>query len=250
LLERAIDLLRNNPSRVAQQAIETGTGAVGSALGLLGAAGSFLFGLFLTVFFFFFFADRWSSVVRFAQSLLPDKNRERALELASKMNRAIAGFVRGRLIIGLILAGFYTIGFAFMGVPAPLLLGFAIAALALIPYAVIAGMPVVILLLWLESHSGFRGEVWWIIGAPIAYYNIGQLLDDYLLTPVIQGKATDLATPEIVFASVAAGTLFGIFGLLVAIPLAACLKILIVEVAWPKYKAWSEGKRPDALPLE
>lgn len=236
------DWLKNNSDSVAKQALETGREAVGSAFGLLFFGGKLLFAAFLTAFFFYFFANEWPQVLSFGRSLLPRANRERALEIVSRMDHAIAGFVRGRLLIGLFLAVFYSVGFALMGVPAPLVLGGVIAVLSLVPYAVIAGIPFVIILLWLESLPGFRGAWWWIIGAPVVYYNIGQVIDDYILTPAIQGKATDLATPEIVFASVAAGTLFGFFGLLVAIPLAACLKILLVEVVWPRYRAWSAGE--------
>ena len=107
-----------------------------------------------------------------------------------------------------------------------------------------------IVLLWLENHTGFRGATWWIIGAPIVWYNVGQLLDDYVLTPVIQGRGTDLDTPTILFASIAGGALMGFYGLLVAIPLAACLKILIREVFWPRFRAWAEGKERDFLPID
>lgn len=234
--------LKNNSESVAKQALETGRDAVGSAFGFLLFGGKLLFAAFLTAFFFYFFANEWPQVLSFGRSLLPRANRERALEIVSRMDHAIAGFVRGRLLIGLFLAVFYSVGFALMGVPAPLVLGGVIAVLSLVPYAVIAGIPFVIILLWLESLPGFRGAWWWIVGAPVVYYNIGQVIDDYILTPAIQGKATDLATPEIVFASVAAGTLFGFFGLLVAIPLAACLKIFLVEVVWPRYRAWSAGE--------
>ncbi len=241
-IDRGIAWLRTNSSLVTEQAIATGAGAVGSAVSFVGSLGFTLFGLFLTAFFFFFFATEWDAVVGFVRSLLPDDNRDRAVEIAHKMDRAISGFIRGRLLIALFLAGFYTSGFTFMGVPAPLLMGGAIALLSLVPYAVLCGIPFVIVFLWLESLTGFRGTWWWIVGAPIVWYQVGQILDDYILTPAIQGKATDLATPEIVFASLAAGSLFGIFGLLVAIPSAACLKILVKEVFWPRYRAWSRSR--------
>lgn len=242
-VERTIEWFRANYTEVAKTAIATSTNAVGSAVSFAARVAHFAFEAFLTLFFFFFLATEWKTFAAFLRSTLPERDRERTLELAGMMDHAISGFVRGRLTIALFLSVFYTIGFAFMGVPAALLLGGAIAVLSLMPYAVIAGIPVVIVLLWLESHSGYRGEWWFVLGAPIVWYQIGQVLDDYVLTPAIQGKATDLATPEIVFASIAAGSLFGIFGLLVAIPLAACLKIVLKEVVWPRYRAFVD-RRP------
>lgn len=249
-VDQIFTLFEENSGAVAQQAIETGGNAVGSAVSFAGLVGQFAFEAFLTLFFFFFLATEWRSFAKFLRSTLPEANRERMLELGGKMDHAISGFIRGRLTIALILAVFYTIGFGFMGVPAALLLGGAIAVLALIPYAVIAGIPIVIALLWLEAQSGFRGEWWFVVLAPIGWYQIGQVLDDYVLTPMIQGKATDLATPEIVFASIAAGSLFGVFGLLVAIPLAACLKIILKEVVWPRYRAYCERTVEEPEPVK
>ena len=57
-------------------------------------------------------------------------------------------------------------------------------------------------------------------------------------------------TPTILFASIAGGSLAGIYGLLVAIPAAACIKILLREVFWPRVRRWAEGKERDFLPLE
>jgi len=85
--------------------------------------------------------------------------------------------------------------------------------------------------------------------APTLFYFIGQALDDYVWTPKIQGKSTDMSTPMILFASLAGGVLFGVFGLLIAIPLAACLKILLQEIFWPRFKAWAEGRENDFLPI-
>ena len=79
---------------------------------------------------------------------------------------------------------------------------------------------------------------------------LDQLLDDYVLTPAIQGKNTNMDTPTILFASIAGGSLAGIYGLLVAIPAAACIKILLREVFWPRVRRWAEGKERDFLPLE
>jgi predicted PurR-regulated permease PerM len=86
--------------------------------------------------------------------------------------------------------------------------------------------------------------------APTLFYFVGQMLDDYIWTPMIQGKSTGLDTPVILFASIAGGALFGVFGLLIAIPLAACAKILIQEIFWPRFKDWAEGRSADPLPID
>ena len=124
-----------------------------------------------------------------------------------------------------------------------------VAVLSIVPYAALVGIPVSIGLLWLETRTGFRASIIWTIGAPVALYFIGQALDDYVLTPMIQGKSTGMDTPTILFATLAGGSLMGIYGLLLAIPLSACLKILLQELFWPRFQEWIAGKRADFLPI-
>jgi len=112
------------------------------------------------------------------------------------------------------------------------------------------GIPISIALLWLEERTGFRGGVAWTLGAPVVFYFIGQALDDYVWTPLIQGKSTNMDTPTILFATLAGGALMGVYGLLLAIPLAACIKILLEEIFWPRFQEWIAGRRPDFLPID
>ena len=245
-----IEWVRQNSDVVSKQVVQRGTNALTVAVSTLVSFGYFGFGLFLTAFFFFFIASSWRQVVDFLHEFVPAETRPRFTGILEKMDRAIHGFIRGRLTISFFLGIFYTVGFWFMGVPAPLFLGPAVAVITLIPYAAMLAIPVVIVLMWLEGLTGFRGTTWWILGAPVVYYNLGQALDDYVLTPLIQGKSTDLETPTILFASIAGGVLFGFYGLLLAIPLAACVKILLREVFWPRFQAWSEGRAEDFLPVD
>jgi predicted PurR-regulated permease PerM len=106
------------------------------------------------------------------------------------------------------------------------------------------------LLMWLEPHDGWQGTWWWTIAGPLLILAISQILDDYVLTPRIQGKSTNMDTPTILFASIAGGVLGGFYGLLLAIPVAACLKILVTDVLLPRIRAWSEGKASDLLPID
>lgn len=249
-LNHAISWVRDNADQTATTVLGTSRGAFTLAVSTISSVGVFFFGAFLAAFFFFFISAAWPGLVADARSLMPNEDRVRWQKIITRMDLAVHGFVRGRLSIGFVLAGFYTIGFWLIGVPAPLILGPAVAMLALIPYAALLLVPVVTALLWLEGNTGLRGEIAWVLLAPLVLYQVGQMLDDYLLTPLIQGKSTNLDTPTILFASIAGGILLGFFGLLVAIPLAACAKILIKEVFWPRVQGWLRGHEKDFLPLD
>jgi predicted PurR-regulated permease PerM len=242
--------LRDNAERIASTALDTGRGALTVAVSTVGSLGLFLFAAFLTTFFFFFVSMSYPSILELGRSLLPDQDREKAVDIIKRMDRAVNGFIRGRVTIAFVQGVFYTIGFWLIGVPAPLIFGPAVAFITLVPYAGLLAVPVVMVMLWLQGLEGFRGEIWWVVLAPFGLYQIGQVLDDYVLTPIIQGKSTDLSTPTILFASIAGGMLLGFFGLLVAIPLAACAKILFDQIFWPRFKAWTQGREKDFLPVD
>ncbi len=234
----------------AEEIATAGAGAVRSTINFFGSVFSLLFMAFITAFFFFFLATGWVEVQAFGSRLVPDKHRDMLFDLLTKFDAVISAFIRGRLTIAFIQSIVFTVGYLIIGVPAAFILGPVVALLSIVPYLALVGLPISALLLALNGNDGFRGEWWWYLGAPTFIYFLGQSLDDYVWTPLIQGKGTDMSTPMILFASLAGGALFGVFGLLIAIPIAACLKILIQEVFWPRFKAWAEGREQDFLPID
>lgn len=248
--------LQDHAQMLGQQALDAG-GAVASIVAkIVSSIGSILFGAFLTAFFFFYFCTRWGSVLAFWRNLIPERKQGTAIRLLTKMDRVIAGFIRGRLTICAILVVYYTLGYWIIGVPAPLVLGPIVGLLCILPFIGQLGIPVSMFLLWLTLSGGSGGPLgawqsnwWWIVLGPLLVHGFGQILDDYILTPRIQGDTTGMDTPTILFASISGGLLAGFYGLLVAIPVAACLRIVIIEIVWPKFKAWAEGRAKDPLPV-
>jgi len=129
-------------------------------------------------------------------------------------------------------------------------LGPIVGAFAIVPFMTILAIPLAIILMALEPSGVAWQQSWaWIVGAPFGMYVVERTLDDYILTPIIQGKHTEMAIPAILFASLAGGVLAGVYGLLIAIPVAACLNILLKEVFWPRFSQWAQGRRQDFLPI-
>lgn len=255
--KQGIDWVRANAAQIGERigasAIGTGATAVGAAIGVVTSVGMLVFSVFLTAFFFFYFVSGWGRLQEFWANLIPERRKGKTIELLGKMDRVIAGFVRGRVTIVGILMVWMTLAYATIGVPAWYILGPIVGALFIVPFIHIIGVPTAMLLMWLEPGSmmfDFQRNWWWIVFSPIAVYLLSQMLDDYVLSPAIQGKNTDMDTPSILFASLAGGALAGIYGLLIAIPVAACIKILVREVVWPRFKAWGQGREQDFLPIE
>ncbi|MGH7133785.1 MAG: AI-2E family transporter [Phycisphaerales bacterium] len=251
LIQQGLEWIEANASSLSKVAIQGSAGAVGALIGALTGIGMFLFTLFLTGFFFFFFCTGYGKVLGFWESLIPERKKGRVIDLVGKMDAVIAGFIRGRLTICAIFIVYFTVAYWIIGVPAWLIMGPLVGVLCLVPYAAtLLGMVTVIILMLIQpAHGGFRDSYWWIIGAPVVVHAINQILDDYILSPAIQGKNTGMDTPTILFASLAGGLLAGFYGLLIAIPVAACIKILLKEIVWPQVRAWAAGRVSDPLPL-
>jgi predicted PurR-regulated permease PerM len=250
LIQIFLDSVRANAAEINKRLVSAGTGLIGGALGLVASIGHLIFGAVLTAFFFFFLCVSWGRVLEFWAGLVPERRQGRVFDLVSKMDRVIAGFVRGRLTIAAFMMVLYTLGYWLVGTPAPLLLGPLVGALVIIPFSNLVTTPLVVTLMFLDPPvEGFRSEWWWCIVGPMIVGACCQSIDDYILNPRIQGKHTNMDVPTILFASIAGGALAGFYGLLVAIPVAACVKILLNEVFWPRFRAWSQGRVPDLLPI-
>lgn len=253
---------------VAASAAPSGLARVGSApwkiLGALGSTvesvGQFLLWIvqlsllaFLVPFYFYFFSVSFPMIVDFGRGLIPEKNRARWVELIAMMDRAVSGFVRGRIVIAGIMGAMFAIGWIFCGVPYAITLGLLVGAMSLVPYLGGVGLPLAVgFLLFdqLQLDPSMRMSWWAILLWPTVVFMIVQTVESYVLTPMIAGKATDLDPVTIVVAILAGGSVAGVYGMILAIPAAACGKILLREVILPRVRAWSRGEVSDPLPLE
>ena len=225
----------------------------GVALGLAGKALSVVILIVLIPFYFFFFSLWFPKVVEFAKGVVPDRGKNDTFALLEKMDAAVAGFVRGRIVIAFIMALILAIGWLIVGVPYAILLGIGVGVLCSVPFLGLIGIPVSIGLLFLNQLGVPEAErmVWWgILLWPTLVFAIVQALDGWLLTPLIAGKATNLDPVTIFVAVLAGGSVLGAYGMLLAIPVAACIKILIQDRLLPKIHAWSRGEADDPLPFD
>lgn len=73
---------------------------------------------------------------------------------------------------------------------------------------------------------------------------LGQFLEGWILTPWLQSTSLDLNAVTVLIAVLVGGTLGGLYGLILAVPVTACGKILLKELALPRLAAWADGQ-PD-----
>ncbi len=231
--------------------ISVARGGARAAAVVLGGIIQLGFLAFLIPFYFFFFSVWFPAVVRFGRNLIPMANRERTLELIGKMDAVVAGFVRGRIVVSLIMGVMLAIGWKVAGVPYSIVLGIVVGLFCAVPYLGAVGVPVAVGLLAFEEFSLVGSDiVWWrTILVPTAIYGAVQVFEGYVLIPTIAGKATNLDPVTILVVVLAGGSIMGVYGMLLAIPVAACVKILCTDLLLPKIRAWTSGEASDPFPI-
>jgi predicted PurR-regulated permease PerM len=143
--------------------------------------------------------------------------------LVGEVNVVMYKFLRGRLIVSVIVGALIAAGTFLVGLPYSLLLGLTAGLLDLIPFVgpFIAAVPAIVLAL-LESP----GKVLLVV----VLYTAVQQLEQIVLSPKIEGGELELNAGVVIVAATAAGTLFGLLGVLLAIPITALGRILLLYI--------------------
>ncbi len=211
-----------------------------------------IFAAMLIPFYFWFFSNGFPSAIEFLGSLVPDTRKATIFRLAAEMDAAVAGFVRGRILIAAGMGVMFAAGWWINGVPYALTLGLLAGLLSIVPYlGAVVVVPAVAILAasQLAQPEADRMAWYWIVGGPPLVFVIVQSIEGYLLTPIFAGRATNLGPVSIFVAVLAGASVAGLYGMLLAIPVAACAKILIRETVMPPLRNWAAGKSSDPLPL-
>jgi predicted PurR-regulated permease PerM len=168
------------------------------------------------------------------------------------MDAVVAGFVRGRIVVSLIMGVMLAVGWKIAGVPYSIVLGLVVGLFCAVPYLGAVGVPVAVGLLAFKELGAIDGGMsWWaIILWPTIVYAVVQTIEGYVLIPMIAGKATNLDPVTILVVVLAGGSIMGIYGMLLAIPVAACVKIVCTDLLLPKIRACTSGEAADPLPLD
>lgn len=190
--------------------------------GVAGLVRLVLFWVIMPVVAFYLLVD-WPRVVRSVDDLLPREHAPTIRQLATDMDRAIAGFVRGEVMVCTLLAGYYGIGLTLAGLSYGLFVGVVAGLVSFVPYvgAFFGGTLAVGLALY-----QFWGDPW-AIGVVVAIFLFGQFLEGQILVPNLVGSSVNLHPVWLIFALMAFGALFGLAGAIMAVPVAAAIGVLI-----------------------
>ncbi len=204
--------------------------------------------MFLTPVVTFFLLRDWDTMIAGIERLIPRRDAPTVRQIAREVDWTISGYLRGTLIVLLIVSAFYMVALGAIGLNYGLVIGLGAGLISFVPY--------------LGSTSGFlvSGAVataqFWPdytrIGLVCGIFVLGQLVEGNVLTPKIVGDKVQLHPVWMLFGLIATGYLFGFTGLLISVPLAAAIGVLVRFAIRKYYRSpmyEGEGKHEGAVEI-
>lgn len=164
----------------------------------------------------------WDRVTQNLIDLLPRKHREKTVSMVKECGEVLGAFFRGQLLVMIGLAILYCVGLAIVGLDLWLVIGITAGMLSVVPYlGFIIGFLLSIADVVIKYHS------WWYLLYVCIVFAIGHVAESYILQPWLIGNRIGLHPLAVIFAVIAGGILFGFVGVLLALPVAAVIKVLL-----------------------
>jgi predicted PurR-regulated permease PerM len=181
-----------------------------------------LLDLLLIPFFVYYLLVDYRAMREHLDRLIPPRHRAVAATLINRFNFVISSYVRNQLVIALVMGVLYSIGFAAARVPLALSIGLLSGLLNFIPYlGTLTGLTLSLSFVALDGGGLAR-----ILGV-VAVFIIVQSVEGYYLTPKLLGGSLDLHPMWVLVGLMIAGSLFGILGIILAVPVIAIAKVAL-----------------------
>jgi predicted PurR-regulated permease PerM len=173
----------------------------------------------------FYLLMDWDRFVARLLEFVPPQLRESVDSFTSEADSIMGQYLRGQLLVMLIMAVFYTIGMFMFGLDLALPIGIFTGVAMFIPYV---GFGLGMLLGLMAGLLQFASVKALVMVA--AVFGVGQILESFYLTPRLVGERIGLHPLAVIFALMAFGQLFGFVGVLIALPASAVLLVAIRRV--------------------
>lgn len=219
--------LKNNVSKILSVS--------GGIAGGIAAGGQAVIGmmttLVITPLVAFFMMKEWPAITDWVEDLIPRDKEKMIKDLINQIDKKLSGFIRGQLTVAFFLGLIYAVALTIAGLNYGFLIGIMAGVLSIIPLVgSTIGLLVSVAVAWFQA-----GEVNYVLIIAAIFF-VGQIVEGNILSPKLLGDSVGLHPLWILFALMAGGSLFGILGMLLAVPVAAIVGVL-VGFAVLQYKA-------------
>ncbi|MFO7983343.1 MAG: AI-2E family transporter [Desulfuromonadales bacterium] len=198
-------------------------------------------GYFIIPIYLFYLLRDFDRMKDGAVSLIPERYRPAVTDLALDVDRVLSGFIRGQLVVCMVLAVLYSIGLVALGIDLALLIGILSGLANIIPYlGTLIGISFALLMAVVKFQDLLHPLL------VIVLFGAVQAMEGTLITPRIVGNRVGLHPVGTILAVLFGGELFGFLGLLLAVPVVASALVLFkTALAWyrgtPFYTAETGG---------
>jgi predicted PurR-regulated permease PerM len=189
--------------------------------GTIGYVGVALSALIVPVFALYLLID-FDRIVNRVEQLIPRRWSPGISSVARDIHKTLSGYVRGQLTANVVLAALYATGLRIVDIRLAVAIGVTTGMLAFVPYV---GFTIGLFLALSMAVLDWQG-LGTIMGVITVMGGV-QVIDAMVITPRIVGRSVGLAPLEVILTMMAAGSLFGFLGVLLAVPLGAVAKILV-----------------------
>jgi predicted PurR-regulated permease PerM len=217
-----------------------------SSLRIGGSALAAVFGnLILAPIVAYYLLLDWSNLVDRSKGLIPPRWRATVQDFLDETDLVLGQYLRGQLLVMVVLAVFYTVGLALVGLKLALPIGVFTGLAVFIPYL---GFGLGLVLALMAAVLQFQT----VLGVALvgAVYTVGQVVESMFVTPRLLGERIGLHPIAVIFALMAFGHLLGFVGVLIALPASAVL-LVAIRRAKTRYIAsglYLEGSAPATAP--
>ena len=201
-----------------------------SALPFVVGAGHFLLEFLIFLIATFLTLRDAPRLLSFIQRNVPSDHRADILHVLRDTNVMLGRYIRGQLILVTLMSSVTTIGLTVLGVPYSVLLGVTTGVLETIPFVgpITAGAIACLVALGHPNPFGWSQIAY--VAVVAVMYTILRHAEDYLVIPTVIGRAVKLHPAIVIFALLSGGAAFGLLGIVLAVPVAATLRLVLIYV--------------------
>lgn len=173
----------------------------------------------------FYLLRDWPRVIKSVHGLIPRSIEPKVSQIVGECNTVLGAFFRGQLLVMLSLSIMYAVLLSLLGLQAAILIGFIIGIASIVPYlGAIIGFALSV------GAAFIQFKAWMPIVWVVVIFSAGHVIDNAFLTPKLVGGRVGLHPVAVIFSILVGGKLFGFFGVLLALPVAAILVVLLRHV--------------------
>lgn len=216
-IDQLMATLPESVSNTLQAAV---TSIISGITGFISTITSVILSIVIVPFILFYLLKDGEKLPEYFVKLLPPRFRDDTREVLSEADKQLSAYIQGQLIVAFCIGVMVYIGFLIIGMDYALLLGVLAMVTSVVPYIgpAIAIIPAAIIAIVTSPFMLIKLAIVW---------TVVQLVEGNLISPQVMGKTMFIHPITIIFVLLTAGSLFGIAGVILGIPMYALLRVLV-----------------------